>query len=206
MVIAGTSELLLLASLCFAGLKSPKINSHLQFIYIGAITTTFLAAIMGFFRYLDLADTTTLHTAFSFASKHMGIPLFIGIALLSVTPAQSNKLPILELLGLSFISLIINSFVPLAILSDAVIILLLIYGIYIQEKRPQIAIQLALATIILLSTLLWGAIIQNPDIRIGIFHLCLSLFIVLFTSSINKISDNKFIAEYELKNNDTECT
>jgi hypothetical protein len=205
MVIAGTSEFLLIASLIFAAIKAPKLKPRLKLIYLVALTSTFFAATMGVFRYLELADTVALHSGFSFASKHLGMALFIGITLLAATSKSGENHPIIALIGISIVSLIINSFASLVILSDAVIILLLAYGIYLQRNRPNIFIQLVLATLILLSTLVWGVIIHNPDIRLGVFHLCLSLFIFIFTVSMNTKLNKAPSDEDSLQESDTEC-
>ena len=186
MPIAGTSEFLLLASLLFAVFKGPKLNAQLRTVYLIAIVSTFVAATMGVFRYLELADTIAWHSAFSFASKHLGMALFISIALLTITTTKQEKKPIYILLSIGLVSVVVNLITSFEMLSDAIIALLLAYGIYLKRKYPSIAIQLSVATVIILSTLAWGAIVHNPDIRLGIFHLCLSLFIFLFIQGISQ--------------------
>lgn len=205
MVIAGASEFLLIASLIFAAIKAPKLKPRLKLIYLAALASTFFAATMGVFRYLELADTVALHSAFSFASKHLGMALFIGISLLAATSKSEETRPIIALIGISTISLMINSFASLVILSDAVIILLLAYGIYLHRNHPKTSIQLTLATLILFSTLVWGLIIHNSDFRLGVFHLCLSLFIFIFTVSMNKKLNKALSDEDSLQEGDTEC-
>lgn len=184
MFIAGLSEFLLIASLVFAAIKYPCVSPGIRAIYHLTLATTLSAALMGALRYLEVADTLFWHKAFSFASKHLGMAGFIGISLLSICRTTLEKQIIFCLMAIATCSFVVNIFASYPILSDAVIILLLGFGVHLFRSNMTAATLVVMATAILLSTLLWGGIIHDENIRLGVFHVCLSLFIVLFSQGV----------------------
>jgi len=184
MFIAGLSEFLLMASLVFAAIKYPCVNPGIRAVYHLTLATTLSAALMGALRYLEVADTIFWHQTFSFASKHIGMAGFIGISLLSICRTTLEKQIILCLMAIATCSFMVNIFTSFPILSDAVIILLLGFGVHLYRSNTKAATLVVVATVILLSTLVWGAIIPDENFRLGVFHVCLSLFIVLFSQGV----------------------
>lgn len=183
MYIAGLSELLLLSALLFAANDSIHQQRH-PLVYV-ALGITFCAAIMGLLRYLEIADTLTWHQSLSFAGKHFAMASFL-IALLwqSLSP---KALPY-ALVAVSLVFTLINYLTPIGIISDAYIVLLSLILVF-KIRHSQQSMYMGLCGIaLLLSTLAWGAIIQNENLRIGIFHLCLSSFYVLITLSARSLS------------------
>lgn len=182
MYIAGLSELLLLSALLFAAKDGAQQQRH-PLIYV-ALGITFCAAVMGLLRYLELADTLSWHQSLSFAGKHFAMASFL-IALLwqSLNP---KALPY-SLVGLALAFSLINYLTPIGIISDAYIVLLSLLLVFKVRQIPQALYMGVSAIALLLSTLAWGAIIQDEDLRIGVFHLCLSSFYVLITLSARSL-------------------
>ncbi|NVK38254.1 MAG: hypothetical protein HWE18_10035 [Gammaproteobacteria bacterium] len=178
MYIAGLSELLLLSALLFSAKQGAQQKRH-PLIYV-ALGITFGAAVMGLLRYLELANTLEWHKELSFAGKHFAMASFL-IALLwqTLTP---RALPY-GLVGLALIFTVINYLTPIGIISDAYIVILSLVLIFKVRQNMQALYMGIAGVILLLSTLVWGAIIQDESLRIGVFHLCLSSFYVLITLS-----------------------
>lgn len=190
MLIAGLSELLLIAGLSFAFVHNLKHKRSL--IIAMAIIITTCAASAGFIRYLELADTVSVHQSFSFISKHFAMPAFITGLLW-----QSFSRPVLPwaILGLTLISFAINTLYSAGFISDAIIVLLCLYFIYqVRTQLPALA-QAVTALFILTSTLIWGIIMSDKDLLLGLFHLSLACFFVLMARSSEALipltDDNK---------------
>jgi hypothetical protein len=174
MLIAGLSELLLVAALGFAFLHNVKNSQSL--IASTAIICTGAAAIMGFMRYLELADTQSLHQSLSFISKHFAMSAFLTGLLWQ---RFSQKIIPYFILTITAISFILNTMNSIGVLSDAIIVFLCLYLIYKVRIRRSALIQGVLALLVLTSTLIWGAVIEDQSLLLGVFHLCLACFFIL---------------------------
>jgi hypothetical protein len=186
MLIAGLSELFVLAALGFA-LKHNWQNKR-SIVVLMALFIITIAAIMGFIRYLELADTQALHQALSFAGKHLAMAAFL-IGLLW----RCFERPITPycLLGVALAGFTLNIIEPMAIISDGFIVLLSLYLIYqVRANKPALTQSLTGLTL-LLSTLIWGVLIQDESLLTGVFHLCLGSFIILITLAGNALRPTK---------------
>jgi hypothetical protein len=174
MLIAGLSELLLITALGFAFLHNFKNDQSL--VVSSAMICTGAAAIMGFIRYLELADTQSLHQALSFISKHFAMSAFLTGLLWQ---SFSQKILPYFILVVTAISFILNTMNSIGVLSDAIIVLLCLYLIYKVRVKRSALIQGILALLVLTSTLIWGLVIEDKSLLLGVFHLCLACFFIL---------------------------
>lgn len=176
MIVAGLSELFLLWALGFAFYTNR--HTHKNHLVVIALFITTFAAVMGFIRYLELADTQSLHQSLSFAAKHGAMPGFL-LGLLWST--FKRAIIAYALLTIVVINIVIHSISPIPMSTDILIVGLSLYLIYELrgDRRPLYCGIIGLA--LLLSTLIWGAIIADKSLSIGAFHLCLGGFIACIT-------------------------
>ena len=187
MLLAGFSEFYLIAALAYAAILAPK-QSHPAVTagYLAVLSLTALAAICGAIRYLELGDVLIWHTELSFYSKHLAMPGFVILALWPNLLSSKARLAAIGLLVMSLISCLLNLYYPLSPLSDGIIVVAILCAAYTLRSNRRTLGHIAMALALLLSTLLWSAVITDNSLRIGIFHLCLGSVFVLLARSLNK--------------------
>ncbi len=186
MLIAGLSEFYLIAALILASLYAPKNTpKNIQIGYLFALFITALAALSGALKYLDILDTNSWHHVFSYASKHLAMAVFVICALWPLLKNLRQKQLAFYLLLLSLFSFLINLSLDLAFTADIVIISSIFFAFSLLKADKTARFKLLAALSILLSTLLWGAIIDNNSLRIGIFHLCLGSYFLLLAHTLS---------------------
>ena len=187
MLLAGISEFYLLASLAYAAPLVPKQSQRIiQFGYLGALSLTAMAALCGAIRYLELGDSLAWHQELSFYSKHLGMPVFVVLALWGNLPSVSRRLGAITLLLMSALSCLANLYYQLSMASDAIIVMALVFAAYSLKNNRRALKHIVMALALLLSTLLWSAIITDTSLRIAVFHVCLGSYFVLTARSFNK--------------------
>jgi len=163
--------------------------------YLAALTLTALAAICGAIRYLELGDVLFWHKELSFYSKHLAMPAFVILALWHNLPSSNTRLIAIGLLAMSLVSCLLNLTYSLSALSDGIIVFAIFLAAYTLRDNRQVLGQIIVALALLLSTLLWSALITDNSLRIGIFHLCLGSVFVLLARSLNaSTTDHKVAA------------
>ena len=182
MLIAGLSELLLIIGLGFAFFHTVK-NGH-SVIIATAIICTAAAAILGFMRYLELADTQSSHEILTFISKHFAMSAFLTGLLWH---SFSRKIAPYLILSITAISFILNAMYSVRIISDAIIVFLCLYFIYKARVETTAFIQGVTALFILTSTLIWGLVIEDQSLLLGVFHLCLAGFFILMALAFDTL-------------------
>jgi len=186
MFLAGISEFYLLAALAYAAtLLAKPAHPAIRAGYQAALALTALAALCGAIRYLELGDVIIWHKELSFYSKHLAMSAFVILALWHKLPSSKARLMASALLGLSVISCLLNLSYPLSALSDGIIVSAILLAAYTLRGNRQAVGQIMVALALLLSSLLWSAVITDNSLRIGIFHLCLGSYFVLMARSLN---------------------
>jgi len=196
MFLAGISEFYLLAGLAYAAtLLAKPAHPAITAGYLTALTLTALAAICGAIRYLELGDVLFWHKELSFYSKHLAMPAFVILALWHNLPSSNTRLIAIGLLAMSLVSCLLNLTYSLSALSDGIIVFAIFLAAYTLRDNRQVLGQIIVALALLLSTLLWSALITDNSLRIGIFHLCLGSVFVLLARSLNaSTTDHKVAA------------
>ncbi|MFT5815885.1 MAG: hypothetical protein ACI9VT_003661, partial [Psychroserpens sp.] len=77
-----------------------------------------------------------------------------------------------------------NFFIKLDLLSVSIMLIALIFVAYQVAYNKQAQNNIFISIAVLTSTLLWGAIINDTDIKIGIFHVCVAAFLIFFTLAL----------------------
>ncbi len=192
MLLAGFSEFFLLAALAVAATKVPQ-DTHklIQVGYLAALSLTALSALCGAIRYLDLGDSLVWHQTLTFYSKHLGMPIFVIMALWPNLRSYKTRALAAGFVALSLISCLINLAYSLSVLSDGLMVSVLLFTAYSLRQDRQTASFILLALSLLLSTLLWGAIITDESLRIGVFHMCLGGYFIVLASSLNRTNSRQ---------------
>ncbi len=186
MFIAGISEFFLLAALAIALSCTPTKTFSLIFSgYILSISIIGFTAILGALRYLELADTLYWHQQFVYLSKHIAMPLFIIAALWPSLRSKKTQCAALLILMVSVVSSVSNVYFLFSFVSDATLMLGISLGIYTFRHQQTKLLQLLMALALLLSTLVWSALINEANFRIGIFHICLGLYFALISHALH---------------------
>ena len=195
MFLAGISEFYLLAALAYATtLRAQPAYPAITAGYLAALTLTALAAISGAVRYLELGDVLFWHKELSFYSKHLAMPAFVILALWPNLPSSKTRLIAIGLLTMSLVSCLLNLNYSLGVLSDGIIVSAILLAAYTLRDNRQILSQIIVALALLLSTLLWSALITDSSLRIGVFHLCLGSVFVLLARSLNASANDHKVA------------
>ncbi len=195
MFLAGISEFYLLAALAYAAtLLAKPAPPAITAGHLAALTLTALAAICGAIRFLELGDVLIWHKELSFYSKHLAMPAFVILALWHNLPSSKTRSIAIGLLTMSLVSCWLNFIYSLGALSDGIIISAILLAAYTLRANRQVFVQIMLALALLLSTLLWSALITDNSLRIGIFHLCLGSFFVLMARSLRTSATHHKVA------------
>lgn len=181
MLIAGFSEFLIIISLIWVTVQQP-FSKHFPFraLPLMCLIITGTAASLGVIKYLMTVNIQEAHSIMTYASKHLAMPFMCLLTLyhLNKTFDQSRaiNLSVLILTVLSLVSFTLNAWYALSFISDAAIIGSLIIAMYASRNSPRIVQYLGLGIVCLSSTILWGLIIQDDNLRIGAFHGVVALF------------------------------
>ena len=181
MLIAGFSEFLIIISLIWVTVQQP-FSKHFQFraLLLMCLITTITAASLGAIKYLMPANIQEAHSVMTYASKHLAMPFICLLTLYHInkTFARSRAihLSVLILTALSLLSFTLNLWYALSFISDTAIIGSLIIATFASRNSPRIVRYLSVGIVCLTSTILWGLIIQDDNLRIGAFHSAVALF------------------------------
>ena len=188
MLLAGLSETVLISGLLFAYRTLPAHDSQLiRVLFNLSLLITGTAAIFGFIRYTGLWENISLHQNCSFFAKHIAMTFFINLSAWGIYQAQ-YKLLAKTLLSLSVISFTINLAYPLTILSDAIIIVSLILLMTRIWTNIRARVFVALAITLLLSTLIWGLLLSDANLKLALFHVSLAGFFIALSLALAKPS------------------
>lgn len=188
MLLAGLSETVLISGLIFAYHTQNNHTSQLiRGLFILSLLITGSAATFGFMRYTGLWDNLSPHQTMSFIAKHLAMAFFINLSAWGIYQAQ-YKLLAKILLSLSVMSFTINLAYPLTLLSDAIIIASLTLVMVRIWPNIRARVFVALAITLLLSTLIWGLILSNANIKLAIFHVSLGGFYIALSLALAKPS------------------
>lgn len=188
MLLAGLSETVLISGLIFAyRTQSVHTSKLIRGSFILSLLIIGSAATFGFMRYTGLWDNLSPHQTMSFIAKHLAMAVFINLSAWGIYQAQ-YKLLAKTLLSLSVISFTINLVYSLTILSDAIIIASL--TLLMARVWPNIRARafVALAITLLLSTLIWGLILSDANLKLALFHVSLGGFYITLSLALAKPS------------------
>jgi uncharacterized membrane protein YccC len=105
--------------------------------------------------------------------------------------SKQSKIIAAGIVAASLISFIVNLSTDLSQLSMIIMLLSLVFTAFNMRSNPASLRYLIIAILVLLSTLLWGAIIKDRDTMIGVYHACVGLFYVLITLSFKALEGNQ---------------
>jgi hypothetical protein len=181
MLIAGFSELLIIISLIWVTIHQP-FSKHYQFraILLMCLITTIVAASLGAIKYLMPVNIQEAHSVMTYASKHLAMPFICLLTLYHInktfTQSRAIHLSVLILTVFSLLSFTLNLWYALSFITDAAIIGSLIIATYASRHSAHIMRYLSFGIACLTSTILWGQVIQDDNLRIGAFHSVVALF------------------------------
>lgn len=185
MLIAGLTELILIAAVSFAARRAPKpVGSLLQTGYVIALCCIGVAAFVGGLRFLELANTHSYHIALTYVAKQVATPVFVLCALWPHLTSPTARLTAKLLMLLAVVSCLLNLRFELAWLADAIIVTVLVFAAFQVKGMHRASFGVLLGLMLLLSNLLWQAMIDNESLRIGIAHVCLAGFFMVVAKSM----------------------
>lgn len=186
MILAGLSEFLIIASIIYA-LKTLPVNQPIMAtVYRLGLLVTLCASALGGLYFLDILDVGEYHKTFTFISKHVALTAFIIGAGWSFYSSQPKKIIALLILASAFVSLGLNTVQELSLLSMGIMLAAIIFTLFCMSSSLSALKLLAIGTVILLSTLVWGAVISNTDLMIAVYHVCVAGFYLLAALSFNQ--------------------
>jgi|GEM_PF-1979497 len=181
MLIAGLSEFLIIIALLWTGIRQPfSAQSSLRFLFLICLMITGIAASLGAIKYLTAMDTQHAHQLMTYVAKHFAMPSIslLTLHIVNHTFRQSRTIhKITVFLALSSVcSLVLNQTYAVGFISDGIIISSLLMAIKISWESATVSKYISMAVLCLISTLIWGMVINDQSIRIGFFHCALALF------------------------------
>jgi len=179
MLLAGLSEFVIMGAILYALIALPKNSPAMDSIYKLALLITLFASTLGAIKFLSDLDISKYHQIFTFISKHVAVTAFIICAGWPLFRTKATQILAVSILISTLVSLIINLFTELSLLSMGIMIFALGFTIYSMKENKTAMLYLSLATGLLLSTLFWGAFIKDLDTMIGVYHLCVGGFYLL---------------------------
>jgi hypothetical protein len=191
MLIAGITEFLIIGSILYALATLPSQHGHISTLYRVALLVTLTAASLGAVKFLTAIQISDYHQFFTYISKHVALTAFIITGAWGVFKSKQSKIIAAGIVAASLISFIVNFSTDLSQLSIIIILLALVFTAFNMRSNPASLRYLILAILVLLSTLLWGAIIKDRDTMIGVYHACVGLFYVLITLSFKAVEGNQ---------------
>jgi len=186
MFIAGITEFFLIACVLFSASLFPRqAGKTLQLAYVMTLGFIALSAFMGALRFLELANTLTFHTWFTYLSRHLAMTCFVIFSLWPNLQSSRAKLLAKMLLLLSLISCMLNLNFQLTWLTDVTIFSALLFTVYQLRRNTAAMLSVVVGLVLLASNPLWGLIIDNESLRIGINHFCLGAYFILLGKSFS---------------------
>jgi hypothetical protein len=186
MLLAGLSEFFIIASIIYA-LKTLKAPHPLMgTVFRLGLLVTLCASTLGSLYFLDILNVGEYHKLFTFISKHVALTAFIIGAGWGFYNSKTKKIIGITLLISALTSLALNTTQELSLLSMAIMLIAILFTLFCMRSSINELKLLATGTIILLSTLFWGAIISNQDLMIAVYHTCVAGFYFLTTLSFKK--------------------
>lgn len=188
MLIAGLSEFLIIASLIWIAIKHPFAHhTHLRNLLLLCLFITAVAASLGAIKYLTAFNTQNAHSIMTYISKYLAMPAISLLTLFhfnnTATPSRSLVIMIRFLIGISILSFALNTQYQLGFINDGVIIFSLILACWSNNSAFK---YISIAILCLASTLLWGAIITDQNIRTGVFHSAVALFFLFLGTAYSQ--------------------
>jgi hypothetical protein len=184
MILAGLSEFLIAAGVVFALWNIRPSSTPINALVTIGLLSTLVASLLGAVTFLSAFDTSQYHQVFTYFSKHIGMTAFIIGASWSHLKSHKAKQFALAILVVAAGSFTVNFFTKLDLLSVSIMLIALIFVAYQVAYNKQAQNNIFISIALLMSTLLWGAIIKDTDIRIGIFHVCVAAFLLFFTLAL----------------------
>jgi hypothetical protein len=191
MLIAGITEFLIIGSILYALATLPSQHGHISTLYRVALLVTLTAASLGAVKFLTSIQISDYHQFFTYISKHVALTAFIITGAWGVFKSKQAKIIAAGIVAASLISFIVNFSTDLSQLSIIIILLALVFTAFNMRSNPASLRYLIIAILVLLSTLLWEAIIKDRDTMIGVYHACVGLFYVLITLSFKAVEGNQ---------------
>jgi hypothetical protein len=188
MLISGLTELLIMGSIIYALIALPANHGHMSSLYRVSLLVTLAASTLGAVKFLSSVNVTAYHQYFTFISKHTALTTFIIGAAWSGYNSKSKRIIAGGLILTALISLAINIYIELSLLSMIILVTSLAFTGYCIQSNKISLILLMLALTTLLSTLLWESMVKDKDLMIGIYHLCVAIFYLFITRSYKKIN------------------
>ena len=168
-----------------ASLFPNKTAKSIQVGYVLALGLIALAAFCGALRFLELANSLTYHVWLTYLSKHLAMTFFVVFGLWPNLQSNRAKLFAKLLLLLSLTSCILNLKFQLMWLADVTIMSAILLAAHQVRSNFGAILAVMLGLALLISKPLWGTIIDNESLRIGINHLCLGIGLILLAKSLN---------------------
>lgn len=150
-----------------------------------ALSLIALAAFLGALRFLEIANVLTYHIWLTYLSKHLAMTVFVVFALWPKLQSSRAKSFAKLLLLLSLTSCILNLKFQMMWLADVTIVSSILFAAYLVRGNFGAILAVMLGLALLISKPLWGVIIDNESLRIGINHLCLGICLILLAKSLN---------------------
>jgi hypothetical protein len=188
MLISGLTEFLIISSIIYALIALPANHGHISTLYQVSLLITLAASTLGAVMFLSSINVSAYHQYSSFISKHTALTTFIIGAAWSVYDSRIKKIIAGGLILSAFTFLIINIYTELSLLSMFLLLTTLSFTGFCMKSNKTSLMLLILAVTALLSTLLWGNIIKDKDLMIGIYHLCVATFYLFITLSYKKFN------------------
>lgn len=174
MLFAGLSEFLIIAAIAFAISQRHRNQTRLVFIsYLLCGLIVAATSLLGALKFLGIADLPLAYFRLGFASLFFAMTGFIVTGLWPFLISRRKKQLGAGLIIIALCSAAINGFTPIKALGSISIILSAMAAIWILKEARPLAIT---AFCLLLSTLVWGAVLSDDNLRIGFFHMAIAGF------------------------------
>ncbi len=191
MLLAGLSEAFIIGAILYALKTLPSHSRFMGVIFQLSLLITLTASLFGAIKFLTDLDVSRYHGLFTYLSKHLALTAFIIGAAWQHFESNLNKNIAYLILVSAFVSLLLNIKHELSLVSMIIMLLAIAFTLLNLKSNSKALIRLSLATVVLLSTLIWGALISNKDLLIAVYHLCVGGFYLLSTLSFSQQKGEK---------------
>lgn len=186
MLLAGLSEGFIIGAILFALKTLPSHSRLMGTVFRLSLLITLTASLFGAIKFLTDVDVSKYHGLFTYISKHFAITAYIiGAAWHHFDGALSKRIAHLILIS-AFLSMLLNIQLDLSLLSMGIMLLAIVLTLFNMKPNTKALAFLSLATLVLLSTLVWGALIPNKDLMIAVYHLCVGGFYLFSALSFSQ--------------------
>jgi hypothetical protein len=187
MLISGLTEFLIIGSIIYALIVIPSNHNHISTLYRVSLFITLVAAALGAVMFLTAININAYHQYFTFISKHIALTAFIVGAAWGAYNSKLHKLIAGGLVLAALASLVINMYTDLSLISMIILLITLAFTGFCIKSNKTSLLFLVLAVTALLSTMVWGAIVKDQDLMIGIYHVCVAVFYVLISLALKRV-------------------